>query len=73
MAFAEDLLVQACNLARRERTKPKQASLRRAVSTAYYAPFHLLIKDAVRDGKRDDHRAEPARAFELLQLLVQRR
>jgi len=39
MNLAEDLLEQANHLARRERGKPKQASLRRAVSTAYYACF----------------------------------
>ena len=47
MPFPEDLLEQAKHLASRERTKPKQASLRRAVSTAYYALFHLLISEAV--------------------------
>jgi len=47
MAFADDLLEQAYHLARRERKNPTQASLRRAVSTAYYALFHLLIDEAV--------------------------
>jgi hypothetical protein len=37
MSFADDLLEQAYHLANRESKKPKQASLRRAVSTAYYA------------------------------------
>lgn len=46
MGLADDLLDQADDLSRKERTKPKQASLRRAVSTAYYALFHLLIDDA---------------------------
>ena len=64
MPFAEDLLEQAYHLARRERTKLKQASLRRAVSTAYYALFHLLIRDAVLNWKRNDQRAALARAFE---------
>ena len=64
MAFAEDLLEQAYHLACREKTKPKQASLRRAVSTAYYALFHLLIREAVSNWKRDDQHAELARAFE---------
>ena len=31
----------------REPTRPKQASLRRAVSTAYYALFHLINDSAV--------------------------
>ena len=47
MAFADDLLEQAYHLANRESGDPKQASLRRAVSTAYYALFHLLIDEAV--------------------------
>jgi hypothetical protein len=44
----EHLLEQARHLARRERTRPRQASLRRALSTAYYALFHFLIREAVR-------------------------
>lgn len=46
MGFSEDLLEQAQFLVRREPNKPKQASLRRAVSTAYYAVFHLLTWEA---------------------------
>ena len=46
MAFADDLLEQAYHLASREEPA-SQASLRRAVSTAYYALFHLLVADAV--------------------------
>jgi uncharacterized protein (UPF0332 family) len=42
-----DLIEQAEHLARRELTKPRQVSLRRAVSAAYYALFHMLIDDAV--------------------------
>jgi uncharacterized protein (UPF0332 family) len=43
MALAEDLLEQAFLLLNKESKNPKQASLRRAVSTAYYALFHLPI------------------------------
>jgi len=46
MGLAEDLLLQADHLATYEGGNPSQASLRRAVSTAYYALFHLLIEDA---------------------------
>jgi hypothetical protein len=46
MSFHDDLRRQAWHLASRERRKPRQASLRRALSTAYYALFHLLIHDA---------------------------
>jgi len=42
-----DLLRQARLLATKEPRKPLQASLRRAVSAAYYALFHLLIDEAV--------------------------
>ena len=45
MAFHHDLLEQAEHLVTRERQRPKQASLRRAVSAAYYALFHLLVAD----------------------------
>jgi len=48
VALADDLLEQAKFLSIREvgRGRPRQASLRRAVSTAYYAVFHLLGVEA---------------------------
>ncbi|WP_395142382.1 hypothetical protein [Armatimonas sp.] len=46
MSLSHDLLEQAEHLTKRERGRPKQASLRRAVSAAYYALFHLLLEDA---------------------------
>ena len=46
MALADDLLSQAQFLAERNPASPVQADLRRAVSTAYYALFHLLIADS---------------------------
>lgn len=64
MAFAEDLLEQAAFLARREPTRPKQASLRRAISTAYYAIFHLLIAETVKNWKRPADRERLGRLFE---------
>ncbi len=48
MSLANDLLSQARTLAINEPRRPKQASLRRAVSAAYYAIFHLLVEDAAR-------------------------
>lgn len=48
MTLHHDLLEQAEHLAKRETKKPKQASLRRAVSSAYYALFHLLVSDGAR-------------------------
>ncbi len=46
MGIAQDLLQLANHLATYELNNPTQASLRRAVSTAYYALFHLLLEDA---------------------------
>ena len=46
MTLPKDLLEQAQFLVLREPRRPKQASLRRAVSTAYYAGFHLLCSEA---------------------------
>jgi hypothetical protein len=40
------LLDQARHLATLDPRRPKQASLRRAISTAYYALFHLLSAEA---------------------------
>ena len=48
MTLHHDLLDQASHLATRETKKPKQASLRRAVSAAYYALFHLLVADGAK-------------------------
>jgi uncharacterized protein (UPF0332 family) len=48
MALAEDLLEQAQHLVVLDPRKPKQASLRRSISTAYYALFHLLTAESVR-------------------------
>jgi hypothetical protein len=63
-AFADHLLEQSHHLATREKTRPRQASLRRAVSTVYYALFHLLIQEATANWKRPAQRALLARAFE---------
>ena len=49
MTLALDLLRQSRMLANHERKRPRQASLRRAVSSAYYALFHLLVDAASRD------------------------
>jgi uncharacterized protein (UPF0332 family) len=64
VAFADDLLNDAHHLAARGGKSPKQSSLRRAVSTAYYALFHLLIADFVLNWKAKEQRARLARMFE---------
>jgi uncharacterized protein (UPF0332 family) len=43
-----ELLEQAQHLLHRERKNPRQASIRRAVSAAYYALFHMLMHEASR-------------------------
>jgi hypothetical protein len=43
---------------------PNQANLRRAVSTAYYALFHLLVRSTVLNWKEPVHQARLARIFE---------
>src|ERR1019366_7574245 len=64
MAFADDLLKDAYHLAARGGKNPRQSSLRRAVSSAYYALFHLLISDFVLNWKRPDQRVRLGRMFD---------
>jgi hypothetical protein len=57
----EELLEQAKLLL----TLPQnQANLRRAVSTAYYALFHLLVRATVKNWNEPLHQARIARIFE---------
>ena len=64
MSLASDLLEQAYHLARREPKRPRQASLRRAVSTSYYALFHLLISEATLNWRQSSQRATLGRYFQ---------
>ncbi|MEP7362934.1 MAG: hypothetical protein ABI972_06730 [Acidobacteriota bacterium] len=64
MAFPDDLLKDAYHLAERGGRNPKQSSLRRAVSTAYYALFHLLTGDFVANWGVKHQRARLGRMFE---------
>src|SRR5947209_17329500 len=65
MSLAEDLLEQAQHLCRREPRRPRQASLRRAISAAYYAMFHLMIEEATNIlVARPELRSRFARAFD---------
>ena len=64
MGYPEDLLEQANHLAHREPKRPKQASLRRAVSASYYALFHLLIESALKNWKPLAGRSEIEKAFD---------
>ena len=62
MAYADDLLDLAKVLAKME--PANQATLRRAVSTAYYALFHLLISAASLNWARIELRSALSRIFE---------
>jgi uncharacterized protein (UPF0332 family) len=64
MAYADELLELAQYLANLEPASPRQACLRRAVSTAYYALFHLLISEATLNWGRPELRSELGRVFE---------
>jgi len=64
MAFPDDLLELAQDLANLHPESPHQASLRRAVSTAYYALFHLLISEATANWARPELRAMLGRCFD---------
>lgn len=48
MSLPDDLLAVARELMALDPTKPRQACLKRAISTAYYALFDLLIEDFAR-------------------------
>jgi uncharacterized protein (UPF0332 family) len=63
MSYADDLLELAQQLADLEPVNPRQACLRRAVSTAYYALFHLLIFEATLNWGRPELRSELGRVF----------
>ncbi len=67
MSLHRDLLAQAWQLASAEPRRPKQASLRRAVSASYYALYHLLVSEATRrmfaGNDRAGLRGSIARAF----------
>jgi hypothetical protein len=64
MPFPNDLLEQARHLANREPKRPKQASLRRAVSTAYYAIFHPLSTETAKNWGRRAERPTVARMLD---------
>jgi hypothetical protein len=63
MAFPDDLLELAHDLATLHPENP-QTSLRRAVSTAHYALFHLLISEATANWARPELRAILGRCFD---------
>jgi hypothetical protein len=58
----EQLMAQAELLIRS--SDSNEANVRRAVSSAYYALFHLLVRDAILNWKHAGHRSRLARTFE---------
>lgn len=64
MAYADDLLQFAQEMASLHPEEAHQPSLRRAISTGYYALFHLLISDGVANCADPQFRATLARVFD---------
>jgi hypothetical protein len=64
MIFADELLDLATRIARLDGENARQASLRRAVSTAYYALFHLVVDEATANWNQSELRPLLGRVFE---------
>jgi hypothetical protein len=69
MALADDLLILAQDIVNLHAdslryTGPTEANLRRAMSTAYYAIFHLLISETSLNWNRESLRKMLARVFD---------
>lgn len=62
MGYPDELLESAISLF--QVTPETQANLRRAISSAYYALFHLLIGEACKNWARQEQRSRLARKFE---------
>ncbi len=63
MALADDLLEDASHLAAKGDGENRASCMRRAISTAYYAVFHLLVDDFVEHWEFEDQRARLGRMF----------
>jgi len=64
VAYHDELLQQAKELVHKDPNNPTQADLRRSVSSAYYALFHLLIFETWLNWSNDISRPGLARMFE---------
>ena len=65
MAYHEDLMKHAIFLSELDLPgEPKQVDLRRAVSAAYYALFHLLTTEAAQNWKHPSQRNRFARIYD---------
>ncbi len=61
--LSHELLALAGVLARREPRRPKESSLRRSISTSYYALFHYLIEECASKTVGTAHDLAPFRQF----------
>ena len=64
MGLADELLEDARHLAEKGIAENRPSCIRRAVSTAYYTVFHLLVEDFVSSWPFIDQRPRPARMFD---------
>ena len=64
MAYHDELLHQAFDLVHRNPADSTQADLRRAVSAAYYAVFHMLISETIMHWNLDSSRDALGRMFD---------
>lgn len=58
--LADDLLEDARHLAAKGDAEKRRSCMRRAISTAYSAVFHLLVEDFVEHWEFEDQRAQLA-------------
>ena len=63
MGLADDFLEDARSLADSSVLYNRQTLMRRAISTAYYAAFHLFVEDFVEHWDFEDQRARLGRMF----------
>jgi len=64
VGLADELLEDARHLAVKGVSENRASCMRRAVSTAYYALFHVLVEDFVGNWPFADQRARLARMFD---------
>ncbi len=63
MGLADELLEDAHDLASKGIADKRQTLMRRSISTAYYAAFHLFIEDFVVHWEYEEQRARLGRMF----------
>jgi uncharacterized protein (UPF0332 family) len=63
MGLCDDLLDDARHLALKGSSEKRPSCMRRAISTAYYAVFHMIVEDFVEHWPFTDQRARLGRIF----------